>query len=264
MAAERNSLTIGGFVGLDLTSPALSASDYRAVSGIDYVRRDGAVHKRHGTASVLKVPATRYFEISPDGTEASVPSDNARGINAMWKFAAEDGSEHVVCHAGRLLYEVSGLGTGSESMAPVSDHSSRQAGTLSEYPACYALVDGKTQAFVGGRKLWILGGNAYFVLRFVGGRASLLPVGKSPLVPVPTTTVGIVCTNAAAGTRASFQSPNILTKWRRNSCLTGVGKKESEATATKHFEYVLDAPVLGSRAEMASFSATLEERGKVG
>lgn len=264
MAADRNSLTIPGFSGLDLTSPALSAADYRAVNGCDYVERDGSVHKRHGTASVLKVPSVRYFAISPEGTEGSVPKENGRNVNGLWKFRAEDGETHVVMHAGSLLFEVTGLGGEAPSASPVSDHSSSQEGTLVEYPACYELSDGKSQAFVGGKKLWLLGGTAYFVLRFVGGKASFLPVRKSPLVPIPTTTVGITYTNSAAGTRASFQAPNILTEWRRNSCLTGVGKRENEATATKHFEFVLDAPILGSASDMASFRGVLEERGKVG
>lgn len=265
MAAARNVLRISGFLGLDLSSPPLSAADGRAVDGSDYVGERGTVRKRKGLVSVGRAQAVRYFPAGRGGAVADEPVDNGRSINGLWQFVAEDGVRHAVAHVGRILMEVTGLGTARCSFSPIPYLGTKRAQDGNEYPVCLAFLDAPSNAFVGGKKLWFLGGNCYAVLRFYGNGASLLPVEESPLVPVPTTTASITYSGAVASERLSLMKANLMTEWRKNTLLTGVGKREDDANSTRFFDYQLDAPCLFKKeSDMADFRMTLTERGKIG
>ena len=249
--------------GLDLSSGPFEASPERALDEMNYAYIDGRVRKRPGYKNVLDIPASRYFRRSFDGETASALSTNSSPkVNGIWEFRAEDGKTHVVCHAGKLLYEITSTGNEAWDCEPISK--GYQEANGSRAPMCYEFEDYKSSAFVGARMLWFLGGNSYMRLRWPadGSGPVLEPVAESDFAYVPVTTASIAYEEAKAGQREQIDATNLMTRWRRNLLISGIGKSSDGDKVEKTYRYVLDAPLITKdRAkDMAAFHITLTER----
>lgn len=267
MSEKRNTYTAVLKKGLDLASGPFEASPERALDEMNYVYMDGKVRKRPGYTNVVDVPATRYFAISDDGSEPNAVSQNsAPSINGIWEFVAEDGKNHVVCHAGKLLYEITSTGNEAWECEPIAQSVMQKqiAGATEKLPLCYDFENYKSFAWVGAKMLWFLGGNRYMRLRWRAGdqKPTLEPVAESDFAYVPTTTVSIAYQEAKAGQREQLDDTNMLTRWRKNTLITGIGKAEIAESRESVFRYVLDAPLIckDEAKDMASFRIVLYER----
>jgi RNA recognition motif-containing protein len=87
-------------------------------------------------------------------------------------------------------------------------------------------------------------------LRFTANSsASLKPVEENADTYIPTTTISITYKNAKESGRASLDEVNLMTQWRKNRLLSGVGLDENTPNDAKSklFVYQLDAPIIGKR-----------------
>ena len=103
------------------------------------------------------------------------------------------------------------------------------------------------------------------VIRYVNNDLIITPVEDSDLVPIPTTTILISYQDATNNGRASLDKVNLLTKWRKNMLLSGIGKLK-ETNTTKYYDYTLDAPLISKnedelKKDMSKFEMIIEERG---
>lgn len=269
--ATRYVLNVTTFLGVDYSTQKFLVSDGHATDMKNFVFRDGVVQKRHGTETVYQMRPTRYIRAGWDGSAdadsvslncGERPSDAPR-FNGMWRFLAEDGIYHVIAHIGKLLYEIKDLGEDWVSIEPISLGTAIAGGEMARL--CYEFEDYKSSAYVGGRKLWFQGGNKYMCLRYVGsGDCRLKPCeNDESIAPIPTTCVSIAYKDARAGQRMPLDAVNLLTKWRKNKLVSGIGKGAG-AEKTENYEYVLDAPLIwqDEDKDMASFSIQIEECGK--
>lgn len=260
--AKRHQLTVQAFGGVDYTPQRFSISDSHAIDAKNYIYRDGAIQKRHGIEHILTVKTIDYIPASFDspssvGVQEVHSNENHKTINGIWSVLMEDGNIHVYAHIGKLMYELSGFGTDNVTAELIVNGPTGYAtanwagGDGYQHRLCYEFEDYKSSAFVGGNKLWFLGGNKYMCLRHTtaGGR-SFFEVEDSDFAPVPTTTKGITAKNSVISARMSYDNVNLMTQWRKNMLLSGT-KMDDEASAESNdpfYVYQLDAPIVCKNA----------------
>ena len=262
MNHTRKTLLIPSFTGSDLTSPQTQVSERRAMYSLNYMQREGSIQKRFAYEQLAKVPSLTFYERTFGGEELNTAIRNPARINGMWSFIAEDGERHVVAHVGHVLYEIKDIGK-RPSFRLISGSKDIEGNTHS-----FRFLDQKSYASVGQNRLWLLGGNKYVVVRFQkeGERESACTVeavANSSLAFVPTTTIGITYKDAVTGTRSGLDYPNMLSKFRKNMLLSGVGK--TEQATSRFYEYTLDAPIAfeDEAKDMGEMRMTVSKRGEV-
>ena len=250
--ATRKITGISTYNGIDYTNPIFSIDYSRAIDSLNYIYRDGFVQSRNGIEKIFKIDPYTYIDIDTDEIR-----ENSTNVNNIWAFIAEDDQQHIIAHIGKLLFEVINIENKDKIKLKPLSIALRNNG----YKVCYEFENIKSQAFVGGKKLWFLGGNKYMVIRFIdSNNPTIQPVEDSDLVPIPTTTVSITYKDSKENGRQNFDKVNLLTQWRKNMLLSGVGKIDNPSTF--HFEYALDAPLIfKEEKDMSKFEMIIEERG---
>lgn len=234
MSEKRKTYSITFNKGIDKASLPFEANPARALDALNYVYRDGKVQKRFGINQLVQSEATQYKVYGG----ADTLKTNSKEINGIWRFLAEDGAYHIVAHIGKLIYEVK-ESDGVYSLTLLTKATSK----------AYELENYKSTAIVGNKRLYILGGNKLMLLRFpTVGTYSYEPVEDHQLAYVPTTTISITYFNAKASGRQSLDQVNLMTEWRKNKLLSGVGVS-SEMTRvydanTYGYLYQLDSPII--------------------
>ena len=245
--AKRQSLNITAFGGVDFSNQKLQVSSNRAIDLINFIYKDGVIQKRQGYTQKAVVPTISYIAYPYIGepTTTILTNENNKRFNGVWHFLADDGLYHTIAHIGKLLFEIKNL-NGKVVQFELLSTTGQSAGSDAQmHITTYEHLDQKSMAFVGNNKLWFLGGNKYMIIGFRKGDSQLIyePVEESDLTFVPTTTTSITYKNAIVKGRFAFDYANNLTMWRKNTCLSGVGKDEEDPRRTKYFEYTLDAPI---------------------
>lgn len=232
--------------GLDKASGPFEADPARALDELNYVYRDGKVQKRFGANQLLSVTGTLYRAVGFDGTAGAYKTNNGH-FNGLWRFKAEDGANHLIAHVGKLLYEIDEA-TWEATPFTVGPDVAHEGRT---YRQCHEFEDYKSCAVIGNNALYFLGGNKLMKLRFPSaGTSSLAPVAESAGTYVPTTTASITYKNAYASGRTELDLANLMTQWRKNLLLSGVGVDSGKAIkeADVGYVYQLDAPIVGKSA----------------
>ncbi len=302
-SGNRQQLRISNFGGVDYTTQKFLISQNHAIDEKNYIFKDEVVQLRNGYEEIAKIGQYRYIAksfknnavivqevidnvIQPQSKritrsvnllsdtpsyESNQVKVNGTTVNGMWNFVGEDGKEHLIAHIGSLLYLGKDINKETIEFNPIVSNENKVVGSDGlSYNLCFEFLDRKSHAFVGGNKLWFLGGTQYMCIRFlpVNTQTStlrLFSLVDSEITPIPTTTISITYLNAKATNRQTYDAVNLLTKWRYNKMITGVGKAEDEKNKTPYFDYTLDSPIYSSNFEkdMANFHITLEERGKI-
>lgn len=257
MGEKRKTYAITFNKGIDKASLPFEASPARALDALNYLYRDGKVQKRYGVNHLLNVEETKYYATIGVGAEVQT---NATDFNGLWRFKAEDGAYHMVAHIGKLLYEVVKDDKDDYSLylfsygryLPIGGHTAR--------PRCYELENFKSTAVIGNRSLYVFGGKKLLRVRFVtnaqatsGYSMSCVPVTKDESTYIPTTSISITYRNAKASGRASLDQANLMTPWRKNLLLSGVGIDKDNALvyddSSIGYVYQLDGPIVGKALE---------------
>lgn len=265
--ASRKQLDIHAFGGVDYSTQKFLIADGHAIDLKNFLYRNGVVQKRHGAEHLFSVKDFSYipsdFNNPTSPLVEEVHTNEDKTFNGLWKFEAEDGQMHVIAHIGKLLYEIVELGTDYVEARPIVNGTASVGAEVRQLAFEYESF--KSFAFVGGKKLWFLGGNKYMCIRYLlNSELEIFTVENSEHTPVPTTTISITYTNAVASKRESLDNVNLLTMWRKNKLISGVTKIEDEKTQTKFFEYTLDAPlIVRDRSDTAGIAVTIEEQGEI-
>ena len=256
--AQRQTLTIPKFKGVDLTSQKFLVEDGKAIDISNYIYKDGKVQKRNGIEQIYQITPFKYLRQPFDNITADdylTEYTNETNVNGIWTFIAEDKQQYIVAHIGRLLYKVYfELDTGEIFFDPIY-----QLIDQSTYKKrCYQYENFKSQAFVGANKLWFFGGNKYMVIRGLEGQLTVKPVEESELVQIPTTTISITYDNAIASGRSGYDNVNLLTQWRKNMLISGI-EKDTEISENEEYSYTLDSPIIPKNEEdMFDFKINIE------
>ncbi len=249
MAESRKTYSITFNKGLDKASLPFEANPARALDALNYVYRDGKVQKRYGINQLAQTKSVNYRVIRFDGTTTNyyVTSSEFR-LNGLWHFLAEDGAYHTIAHIGKLLFEV--VDNGDEVvLTPFKASTNTTTYNGVNYIHCYQFENYKSVAIIGNKSLYFFGGNKLMRLRFPSaGTYSFKPVEDDENTYIPTTTISITYRNAKASGRASLDQVNLMTQWRKNRLLSGVGTNDDDDNLSETgigYIYQLDAPIVG-------------------
>lgn len=248
--------------GLDKSSLPFEANPSRALDELNYVYRDGKVQKRHGLNELLNVKPTHYVKVGFNGVSTGKYAVNSTEWNGIWLFEAEDEKEHLIAHIGKLLYEIVEE-DGYYEAKPITANTTTYVKDGNIYYSCYEFISYKSQAAIGNKALYFLGGNKFMKLRYkVGSIRSFAPVEDDSDTYIPTTSISITYENALTSGRQSLDQVNLLSRFRKNLLLSGVGKPSDTNVITANYEYTLDSPLVckDRNADMAAFSMTLTAR----
>ena len=253
MAEKRKTFAITFDKGIDKASLPFEANPARALDALNYVYRDGKVQKRFGFNQLGKAPeSVKYI---PE--KGATVQTNTNEFNGIWRFLAEDGQYHTVAHVGNLLFELT-MENGRFAFSLFFYATVRPLNSVISRPKCYDLTNHKSVAVVGNRSLYVLGGNHLLRVRFrtdeqseTGYVKTCVPVSRdNENTYIPTTTISITYQNAKASGRASLDQVNLMTAWRKNLLLSGVGLDEGAKKAFGStiwgYVYQLDAPIVES------------------
>ena len=248
--ATRKTLNVSKFGGVDLSSQRFNVAEKRAIDAENFIVKDDVIQVRQGFEELYSV--SPFYFIERDFTTGekveAVVTQNPVNFNGIWSFEAEDGNRHVIAHIGYLLYEIHNFGRPNMSFEVLSNDTLTDTGsygsTTKTARLLYKFLNQRTNAFVGDKKLWFLGGNKYMVIRFKTGKNKIQPVEDNELVFIPLTTSGITYADAKVTFRYGLDYPNMMTMFRRNGLATGVGKSDEVLVQTPYYEFTLDAPLL--------------------
>lgn len=240
----KKTLTINKFMGVDYGLAQLQVADYHAVDLQNIIFKDRVNQKRHGWQQLAKMSNTTYYVEKEDGTYEQ--RNNTYNFNGIWSFVGEDNQVYVVAHIGKLLYKITGIGKGMnflncniELVATSKVYNGVIINVAKE------LEDYKSQAFYGNKRLYILGGNKYYVLRGLNSNLNLKEVENDENTYIPVTTIGIVAANSLSsgesslGHATSLDDVNLMTQYRKNKLVTGM-PIASEVKKTRYNDYELD------------------------
>ena len=254
MAEKRKTFAITFNKGIDKASLPFEANPARALDALNYVYRDGKVQKRYGINHLIDGAATKYLGLAGGHVQT-----NPIRFNGLWRFKAEDGAYHMVAHIGRLLYEV----VEGESGYHLNLFYIRMAlpiGGGIGRPKCYTLLNDKSTAVIGNRSLYVFGGEKLLRVRFqtdeqseTGYIKTCVPVSSDENTYIPTTSISITYRNAKVSGRASLDQVNLMTSWRKNLLLSGVGINKDSGIVYNDssigYVYQLDGPIFSKSSQ---------------
>jgi hypothetical protein len=241
---KKTIFSVNDFKGVDYTPYHLKVSPQNAVDILNFLRRNGVTQKRYGTEEVVVANPQAYYVKNEDGTYTE--RTNPTQINGVWTFVAEDNEEHTIAHIGNLLWEVVGLEQGAlkidffpllKTVYDENEHKEYQLGT--------ELQNRKSEAFVGNKRLYILGGNDMFVLRYYSKNLyEITSMRDSKEIYIPTTTIGITYKDSIVSSRSALDDTNMLTQWRKNKLVSGTYYDDGVSVRTTRFyDYELDRSI---------------------
>lgn len=251
---KKQTLDIVKFRGVDYNPAQLSVDNSRAVDIKNIIYKDFVNQKRNGIENCAEVPIVEYYDETLD---AKLDNKNSRRINGIYSFVAEDNNQHILVHAGKLLFEVTNLGANfSFTQAKWNCIGRIVYRNGFNYFVCKEFNDDFSSGFVGSKKLYILDGIKYRTVRLKDLNFVVEDVEDSENTYIPTTTVGISIgwkeKTSEGSTYAEFtpskptplDDVNMLTQWRKNKLVTGVYlENDFSFKESKFFEYKLDTSI---------------------
>lgn len=254
------------FLGVDYSSQKFLVANGRAIDLKNFIFTGNRVEKRHGYEQLFLVDDFEYVPADFDNPSTALLNEvhtNAKNINNIWAFEGEDSKVHIIAHIGKLLYEVKNIDNDDISVEPILASSDLAQVDNLPYYLAFEYENYKSQAFVGGKKLWFLGGNKYMCIRYRTSQVEVFAVENSDKTPIPVTTISITSNGSTVSQRMSLDKTNLMTEWRINKLITGTTRNEEKKTQKTFYEYNLDAPLIPKTArDMADITVVIEERGK--
>ena len=258
----KKNLNVKQFYGVDYNKAQLNVADNHAVDIQNIIYKDKVNQKRNGWQKISQMVAVNYY-VRENGVIDTTRRTNTVSFNGVWRFLDRYNQEHVIAHIGRLLFAVHGLGKGKtffDCRFTLLASLTTQNGVT--YNITKELNDAKSQAFYANERLYILGGNKYYVLKVLassGGSSYELNEVEDDLdTYVPTTTIGIVAKDSIKSDKTvesslsyatSLDDVNLLTQFRKNKLVTGTYVDDGVSLRTTRFwDYELDSSVHGKRA----------------
>jgi len=198
-------------------------------AGVDFQEAETRLAKNNAR-DILNVIYKDGIDQTRDAWE-QVAKAEAR-VNSIIKFKAEDGFEHIIAHIGKKLYEIFRFGR---------EHTFLDA--IFTKISDYELEDYKSLMRVSGKRLYILGGNKYLMLRIQGGY-ELVEVEDSAYTYVPTTHIGVTYKDSAVSLLTALDDVNLMTQWRKNKLVSGTYIDNGvDVRTTRFWEWDLDTSI---------------------
>ncbi len=231
--SSRKTFTTGSFAGIDLQEAETKLANNNARDLLNIVYKDGINQTRDSWEQVAKADAR---------------------VNCIARFKAEDDRIHIIAHIGKHLYEVFRMGNGFSFLDALFTKISN-----------VELEDYRSRMFVSGKRLYILGGNKYYLLR-IEGSYELVEVEDSPYTYIPVTTIGITYKDSQVNGIEALDDVNLMTQWRKNKLVSGTYIDNGvDVCTTRFWEWTLDTSVKAKNlADLNNMEVVISSLRKVG
>lgn len=208
---SRRTFSTGTFAGADFQEAENKLANYNARDLLNVIFKDGINQTRDAWEQVAKA----------DGR-----------VNSFVIFRAEDGRTHIIAHIGKFLYEIFRIGKEYSFLDTIFTKISN-----------YELEDYKSFMRVSGKRLYILGGNKYLMLR-ITPEYELVEVEDSQYTYIPVTSIGITYKDSPVGGASAYDDVNLMTQWRKNKLVSGTFiDTGANVRSTRFWEWNLDTSV---------------------
>lgn len=244
-APKKYTLEITKYKGVDYSPAKMNVADDHAIEIKNIIYKDNVNQKRNGWEQIAKVEPIKYHVLINGEYEERI---NPTNINGVWTFTGESNKKYIIFHIGKLLFYADGFGEGNNfiqaKLHPMLTKT-EISGSSNFYNVGVELNNEPSQAFYGSKRLYILGGNKYFVLREISrDKLSLYEVEDDEETYIPTTTVGITYKDSAVNLAVPLDDVNLMTQWRKNKLVSGTYIDDGVTLRTTRFwDYELDAAV---------------------
>ena len=230
---SRKTFTTGSFAGIDLQEAETKLANNNARDLLNIVYKDGINQTRDSWEQVAKADAR---------------------INCVARFKAEDDQIHIIAHIGKHLYEVFRMGKSFSFLDALFTKISNTE-----------LEDYRSRMFVSGKRLYILGGNKYYLLR-ITNNYELVAVEDSPYTYIPVTTIGITYKDSPVNGIEALDDVNLMTQWRKNKLVSGTYIDNGvDVRTTRFWEWTLDTSVKAKNlADLNNMEVVISSLRKVG
>lgn len=241
--SSKKTYTVDTFYGVDYTRTQLNTADNHAVEISNIIYKDKINQKRKGWQQIAQIIPLHYYveEIKGVATEKT----NTTEVNGVWTFIGGDRKKYIIAHIGKLLYKIEGFGEGKSFLdSKYSLITTTKSFNGKDYEMSLELENAKSEAFYGQNRLYILGGNKYYVLRVEDNKLSLNEVEDDEETYIPTTTVGITYKDSAVEMAAPLDDVNLMTQWRKNKLVSGTYVDDGVSLrTTQYWDFQLDSSV---------------------
>lgn len=253
---DQKVFSISQFLGVDYTPSLLQADSSHATDMLNVIYKDRCNQKRNSYEQIGKFEPIEFYQRYDDGTlsDANLSPSN---INGMWKFVGEDDKEHVIAHIGNLLYEIHNLNDNFFNITSsiigsyeeyVIENENDELITMTRLVINYKLENAKSNAFIGFKRLYILDGNKFYVLKLVLNNANyefkLNAVEDDEDTFIPLTTIGITYEDSSVNARQGLDDVNLMTQFRKNKLVSGTYIDDGiSVRSTRFWDYTLDTSI---------------------
>ena len=230
---SRKTFTTGAFAGIDLQEAETKLANNNARDLLNIVYKDGINQTRDSWEQVAKADAR---------------------VNCVIRFKAEDDQIHIIAHIGKFLYECFRMGKNFSFLDALFVKISNTE-----------LMDYRSRMFVSGKRLYILGGNKYYLLRITNDY-ELVEVEDSPYTYIPVTTIGITYKDSPVNGIEALDDVNLMTQWRKNKLVSGTYIDNGvDVRTTRFWEWTLDTSVKAKNlADLNNMEVVISSLRKVG
>lgn len=240
---KKRVLEIARFLGVDYNPAQLQVSKDHATDILNIIYKDRVNQKRRGWEQIAKVTAITYYVENEDGTYTQ--KTNSTNFNGFYYLIGKDGLKYYIAHIGNILFQVTNIGVGHNFLDVEFKPLTRKVVVnTSTYNVAQELLDIKTEAFVGEKRLYILGGNKYFVMTADNGVFTLDEVEDHEDTYIPVTTIGITYKDSPVSGMTALDDVNLMTQWRRNKLVSGTWFDDGVTLrTTRYWDWELDTSV---------------------
>lgn len=240
---KRRVFAIEAFRGVDYNPALLQVAKNHATDILNIIYKDRVNQKRKGWEQIAKVVAVTYYVENEDGTYTQ--KTNSTNFNGFYYLIGKDGLKYYIAHIGYILFQVTNIGVGHNFLDVEFKPLTRKVVVnTSTYNVAQELLDIKTEAFVGEKRLYILGGNKYFVMTADNGVFTLDEVEDHEDTYIPVTTIGITYKDSPVSGMTALDDVNLMTQWRRNKLVSGTWFDDGiTLRTTRYWDWELDTSV---------------------
>lgn len=242
---KRKVLAVNQFLGVDYNPAQLQVATNHATDILNIIYKDRVNQKRRGWEKLAQLPNDYTYYVYDEDNDTYTQKTNSTHINAFWSFIGKDGLVYYIAHIGSILYQVTNIGRDKSFLdikfKPLVNNVTVGQNT---YNVAIELEDYKSSAFVGDKRLYILGGNKYFVLTADNGVFDLREVEDDNETYIPVTTIGITYKDSPVSGITALDDVNMMTQWRRNKLVSGTYIDDGVTLRTTRFwDFELDTNV---------------------
>lgn len=223
---SRRQAKLSNFKGVDFSSSPLLVAQNRATNAKNFIYENGVNRKRNGWIEKFRV--------------------GEGNVNCIFECSLNK-ENMIIVYSGTRFYRITMNDGKYKDIEEITNTSS--------YETCKVntsrLIDRRCQMFVNNNRVYIIGCGDYLTYGKYGDNYELRRVEDDEITSIPTTSINIDADSVENGNQESAQSPNLLTRKRKNTFVGNV----SGST------YTVDAQNIDEDIEVLIEHETLDDNG---